>query len=225
MDFYEKDFFIGLIWKDDHYQVVGKYGLLYVLVDPSFDFPIRHTYREFLEYITSPGVLYFHVEDEIDEEYHLDWYLETPVFGAGRRKKRKKSSDDKRPTKKVRKVAGVRRSVRRTRNTTESVPNMTSNSTEEIKSQETEDPLSFLSDTIGDDETNSINNEMSQSVEEHDDPDKLIDELLDGLCEDDDDRSPFLSLLQNSEKEEDEEEDVEIIQKPQTKPKKKGKKR
>ena len=51
LQFYEKDYFIGLVWANDHYQVIGKYGLLYILYDPLYDYPIRHTYREFMEYI------------------------------------------------------------------------------------------------------------------------------------------------------------------------------
>ena len=121
INLYEDDYFIGLVWRQDHYQVVGKYGLLYVLFDPCYDYPIRHTYREFLEYVTSPGVLYFHIKDQIDEEYHLDWFLDEPVFGAGKRKK-KTTGGSEGPSKRVRRVAGVRRSARRTRNTQESRP-------------------------------------------------------------------------------------------------------
>jgi len=87
LSLYEKDFYLGLIWNQDHYQVIAKYGYMFMLYDPDFDYPVRHTYRELLEYISENDVKFFYVNNCIDEEYHLDWYLEKPIYGGGRKRK------------------------------------------------------------------------------------------------------------------------------------------
>jgi hypothetical protein len=90
LDLYEKKYYVGLIWKHNHYQVLGKFGSLFILYDPFYDYPIRHTYRELVEYISNDGVELFFVHDGIDEEYHLDWFLEEPIYGGGKAKPKKR---------------------------------------------------------------------------------------------------------------------------------------
>jgi len=87
LSLYEKDFYLGLVWNQDHYQVIAKYGYMFMLYDPDFDYPVRHTYRELLEYISENDVKFFYVNNCIDEEYHLDWYLDKPIYGGGRKRK------------------------------------------------------------------------------------------------------------------------------------------
>ena len=87
LQLYEKQVFLGLVWIDGHYQVLGKYGPFFVLYDSDYEYPIRHTYRELVEYLCEENVRFFWINDTIDEEYHLDWYLEQPIYGGGKEKK------------------------------------------------------------------------------------------------------------------------------------------
>ena len=105
IEMYEKDLYLGLIWNQNHYQVLAKFGENFVLYDPDYDYPIRHTYRELIEYISEPSVRFFFIHEGINEEYLLGCYIdeedEELLFGGGRRR------GDERKDKRRKKLPGV----------------------------------------------------------------------------------------------------------------------
>lgn len=105
---YEDAKYLGLIWNKRHYQVLAKWDSFFYIYDSCYDYPIRCTYRELLEYISEEDVRFFFIHDTIDEEYHLDFYLKENIYGGGRRGKQE-MKDLRNGPGKSQKIAGRRR--------------------------------------------------------------------------------------------------------------------
>ena len=86
----------------------GQWDCFFYIYDPCYEFPIRCTYREVIEYICEDKVRIFTIHDFVDEEYLLDLYLTEDIYGGGKKKKSKKKEKKKAPVK-ARKVAGRRK--------------------------------------------------------------------------------------------------------------------
>jgi len=105
---YEDSKYLALIWNRGHYQVLAKWDSFFYIYDSCYDYPIRCTYRELLEYISEEDVRFFFIHDTIDEEYHLEFVLEENIYGGGRRGKQEMKNLRNGPGKSE-KVAGRRR--------------------------------------------------------------------------------------------------------------------
>ncbi len=89
LSLYENSKYIALIWNQGHYQVLAKWERFFYIYDPLYDFPIRCTYRELIEYICEDKVRLFTIHDFVDEDYLLDIYLTETICGGAKRKNRK----------------------------------------------------------------------------------------------------------------------------------------
>ena len=88
--------------------MLGKWDQFYYIYDPIYDYPIRCTYREFVEYISEENVKFFFVNDIVDENYNLDLHLEEIVYGGSRQGKQERKNLKNGPGK-TNLIAGSRR--------------------------------------------------------------------------------------------------------------------
>ena len=81
--FAQEDLYLGVIWLQNHFQIVAKIKTDLIIYDSNFDFPLVVTFAQFIEYIARDDVYLFLVHEGQNETYSYKPQLKHILYGGG----------------------------------------------------------------------------------------------------------------------------------------------